>query len=343
MKKLLPFAVLVLIVVGVAVYFSTTNTGTTSRIDQTDFAVKDTASIGKIFIADQKGRTVTLERKEAGVWMVNDTYRARPDAIRILLITFRNVYVQRPVPKEGIEQVNRVMAGSAKKAEIYDLDGKWLKTWYVGHGTMDKKGTYMLLETPEYGKSDAPFVMDKKGFLGVLDTRFFTNLEEWRSVRVLEYEDMNLSEIEVRYPSDPEASFRIEYGGGNDISLYAIDSDRPYQKFDTALVKDYMLNFKLASFENFKTGLTPEQEDSVKTGTPYQVIHIADPKRRRTIRLWAKAPPPGQYEMDGESLPEVDRERVFAAAEDNELALAQRLVWDPLRAPIQAFLVEEQP
>lgn len=343
MKKLLPFAVLVLIAVSAAVYFSVTDRGTTSRIDQTDFAVKDTASIGKIFIADQKGRTVTLERKEAGVWMVNDTYRARPDAVRILLITFRNVYVQRPVPKEGREQVNRVMAGSAKKAEIYDLDGKWLKTWYIGHGTMDKKGTYMLLETPEYGKSDAPFVMDKKGFLGVLDTRFFTNLDEWRSVRVLEYADMNLSEIEVTYPTDPEASFRIAYAGGNDISLYARDSDRAFPQFDTALVKDYMLNFKLASFENFKTGLTREQEDSVMTGTPYQVIRIRDPKGERTVRLWAKAPPPGQYEMDGERPSVVDRERVFAATDDNQLALAQRLVWDPFRAPLQAFVSEDQP
>jgi len=341
MKKILPFAILVLVIVAVAYYMSSKNTGSTSRVDQTDFAIKDTSQIGKIFIADSKGRTITLTRK-AGYWMADETYRARPDAIRILLITFRNIYVQRPVPKEGREQVNRVMAGSAKKVEIYDLEGEWIKTWYVGHGTMDKKGTNMLLETPEYGKAEAPYVMDKKGFLGILDTRFFTDLDEWRSVRVLEYENMNLSEIHVDYPTDPAASFSIEYGGGNDIRLFAKGSDKPFSTFDTLMVKDYMLNFKLASFENFKTGLTPVQTDSVMMKTPFQVIRIVDEKREREIKLWSKAPPPGQTEMD-HTASEVDRERIYAAAEDGELALAQRLVWDPFRAPLQAFIGDPTP
>lgn len=342
MKKILPFAIVVLVIAAVAFYMSGKNTGTTSRVDQTDFAVKDTSQIGKIFIADAKGRTITLTR-ENGFWMADNTYRARPDAIRVLLITFKNVYVQRPVPKAGREQVNRVMSGSAKKVEIYDLDGEWLKTWYVGHGTMDKKGTYMLLETPQYGKAEAPYVMDKKGFLGMLDTRFFTDLDEWRSVRLLEYEDMDLNEIHVSYPTDEAASFSIKYGGGNDIQLFAKGSDRPFPVFDTSLVKDYMLNFKLASFENFKTGLTPAQQDSVMMNTPYQIIRIVDDNRERLIKLWSKAPPPGQFEMDGSTPSTVDRERIYAVAEDGELALAQRLVWDPFRAPLQAFIRDDLP
>lgn len=341
MKKIIPFAIIVLVIVALAFYMSGKNTGSTSRVDQTDFAIEDTSQIGKIFIADSKGRSITLTR-ESGYWMADDTYRARPDAIRILLITFKNVYVQRPVPKAAREQVNRVMAGNPKKVEVYDLNGKWMKTWYVGHGTMDKKGTYMLLETPEYGKAEAPYVMDKKGFLGILDTRFFTDLDEWRSVRVLGYESMNLSEIHVDYPTDPEASFSIKYGGGNDIRLFAKGSDKPFSSFDTSMVKDYMLNFKLASFENFKTGLSSAERDSVMMNTPYQVIRIVDEKREREIKLWSKAPPPGQREMD--NLPsKIDRERVYAATEDGELALAQRLVWDPFRAPLQAFIDDPNP
>lgn len=341
MKKVLPLAILVAILIGVAYYVSKQDTGTTARKDQTDFAIKDTSRVGKIFIADALGRKVTLTREENGQWMANKKYVARPDAVRILLITFKNVYVQRPVPADGQEQVNRVMAGSAKKVEIYDLDGKWMKTWYVGHGTMDKKGTYMLLETPEHGKASAPYVMDKKGFLGMLDTRFFTNLEEWRSVGVFAYPELDLREIHVTYPTSPDASFRIEYGGGNDIKLFARESDRPFSRFDTAMVKDYMLNYKLASFENFNTELTPAQEDSVMMQIPYQVIRVVGKKDEHEIRLWSKEAPEGMTEADGKTAAEVDRVRVYAATQDNVLATAQRQKWDQFRAPLQAFISAE--
>ena len=77
--------------------------------------------------------------------VLNDIYPARFDAVDTLLKTFINVYIQRPVPKETLGQVSKVMASSAKKVEIYDLDNDLIKTWYVGHATMDKKGTFMLL------------------------------------------------------------------------------------------------------------------------------------------------------------------------------------------------------
>lgn len=343
MKKLLPFAILVLLLIIASIYFFRKDTGTTSRKDQTDFAIADTANVGKIFIADNKGRTITLKRGEGDVWIANDTYVARPASVKLLLETFRNVYIQRPVPKEAQEQINRVMAGGAKKVEIYNRDGKWIKTWYVGHGTMDKKGTYMLLETPEYGRASAPYVLDMKGFLGMLDTRFFTDLEEWRSVRILDYPDMALKEIRVEYPTDTEANFRIEYGGGNDIRLFRGLGDDAVTRFDTSMVKDYMLNYKLASFENFNTMLTRQQEDSIMAEIPFQVIRVTDAKGSKTIRLWRKSPEEGQFEMDGETPAVVDLERVYAAIDDGILATAQRLTWDNFRAPVQAFLLPEAP
>lgn len=337
MKKLLPFALLVLLLAAIAIYLGEYfNTSGTSRREQTDFAIRDTANVGKIYIADTFGNTITLTRDD-GPWMVNGVYLAREDAASLLLETFKNVYVQRPVAKESQEQVNRIMAGSAKRVDIYDREGKLIKTWFVGYGTMDKKGTYMLLETPQYGRSSAPFIMDMRGFTGMLDTRFFTNLSEWRSTEVLDYPTLGFSEIEVQYPTQEESGFRIVYGGGNNIGLYEHGSQVPLAAFDTAMVKDYMLNFKMASFENYNTLLTPQQEDSVKSLVPYQVIHITDPAGRRTFRFWGRPAPEGQMEADGETQASIDRERVYACIDDDELAFAQRFVWDKFRAPVTAF------
>ena len=341
MKKSLPLIVLVL-VVAVAAYFLSTNIepSSTGIKSQTSFEISDTSNVGKIIIVSAgSGAKVRLERQADNNWMVNDKFRAREDAIQTILKTFKNIYVQRPVKKEAVETSLRIIAGGSKKVEIFDREGNWIKTWYVGHASKDNKGTHMLLETPGGGKSPNPFIMDMKGFIGMLNTRFFTDENEWRSVGILNYPNMDIREVEVTYPDELEKSFRITYGGGNDIKLYRHDSEKEISVYDTSVVKDYLLNFKLASFENYKTGLSPAETDSVLQLTPYQVIRVKDNSRERTIRLWPKKVLSEEDAADRIE-PEVDGDRVYAATTAGELALAQRYGWDKFRAPIEAFLVE---
>lgn len=275
MKKSGILLLIVIALGGIAIYYSTmVNRSATTMEAQTDFAIADTASIGRIFIADGSGRTINLDRKPTG-WEVNGKYRAREDAVHTLLKTFKNVYIQRPVAKEAQEQVVRQLAGSAKKVEIFDLKGNWIKTWFVGQGTMDKKGTYMVLETPKWGRAEEPFIMDMRGFIGMLDTRFFLDENEWRSTIVWKYDELTIKEVKVEYPTAPELSFRITYGGGNDIHLYELNKPNPIP-FDSLLVKDYLLNFKLGSFENFKTGLPNAVVDSILASPPFQIITVID-------------------------------------------------------------------
>lgn len=339
MKKITWMLLLVLVVGGIAYYLSVSDDPFRSDgIEQTDFAIADTASIGKIVIADRSGRIIRLTR-DSDAWKVNGKYPAREDAVTTLLRTFKNIYIQRPVAKEAQEQVNKVMASSTKKVEVYDLNEKLIKTWYVGHATMDKKGTYMLLETPRSGKSSAPYIMDMKGFIGMLNTRFFLDENEWRSTILLTYPEMNLTAIEVDYPQEKSASFKIEYGGGNEIKLFTAD-DTPIASFDTTILKNYMLGYKMMSFENYRNGLSEVQIDSVRSSTPFQVIRITDSSGKHEIKLWPKVTPGFDSEAQKDSLV-VDTERLYGTYNDGELALAQRFVWDKFRAPLEVFISEE--
>lgn len=81
------FLVALFLVLGGAVWYALSNkkkqAGTHVSWDM-DFAVKNTEEIGKIFIADRKGGTATLERK-GKQWLYNGKYPARPSAIESLL------------------------------------------------------------------------------------------------------------------------------------------------------------------------------------------------------------------------------------------------------------------
>jgi len=339
MKKIAILLFIVLALAGTALYMtSTDNPFVTDGIEQSDFVVNDTSAIGKIVLADRSGRVIRLT-KNGNNWILNDQYPARFDAVETLLKTFVNIYIQRPVPKESVQQVSKVMAASAKKVEIYDLDNELIKTWYVGHATMDKKGTYMLLETPKYGKSAAPYIMDMKGFIGMLNTRFFLDENEWRNTLLLSYPEMGLSRIEVKYPTDQNASFSIEYNGENNITLFD-GSNNKIANFDTSLVKDYMLNYKKLSFANFRTGLSPQEEDSIKGQVPYQIVRITDSSGKYEFNLWPKKGVDEGADIHVDSLG-IDKQQVYASFNNGGIALAQRFVWDNFRAPLQAFIKDK--
>ena len=65
-----------------------------------DFAVTDTSAVSKIFIADLKGNSISLDRMENN-WQINNRYKVRNNAMNIILKTIKNISVQRPVSESS--------------------------------------------------------------------------------------------------------------------------------------------------------------------------------------------------------------------------------------------------
>ena len=337
MKRIL-YVIGFLILAAIAAYlFFFEDKFTTISGPQSDFVIEDTASIGKIMIANTQGTKAVLERQEDGDWILNDKYLARQDAINTILKTFKLIYVREPVSKSARDQVLRNMSGSHRKVEVYDRQGEWIKTYYIGTNTQDNQGTFMLLET-EDGRSSDPYITTMKGFRGTLYTRFITNVREWRSTRAFLYPNLNIKRISVDYPNDPDESFIIEYGGGNDISLISKATDRRVESFDTLLVKDYMLNFKKAYFEVFDPYVSEAKEDSILNSQPYQHISVTD-NQGETTEVWLHHMDNtrGKTLNDGTPYP-YDPEYLYGTLDRKELARAQRGIWDPFVMPLSRLI-----
>ncbi|HNB13426.1 MAG TPA: hypothetical protein PKY09_11010, partial [Bacteroidia bacterium] len=93
-RILLLIVVLLLSVTG---YYYFKNSDSTIKKELRDFAVADTSSIDKIFLADKKGNKALLERKSPALWTINGKYPARQDAINFLLKTIKQIEVRSPV------------------------------------------------------------------------------------------------------------------------------------------------------------------------------------------------------------------------------------------------------
>ena len=323
---------LVLIVVAAAVFIifnAKKPKGNIASKPLANFTIDDTAAVDRIFIIDADQVSVTLERDpNSRYWDLNKKFKARHDAVELLLRTFKRIKVKSPVPASARENVIRLLAGAGKKVEIYQGGNTPVKTYIVGNATQDHTGTYMLLETAEDGRSSDPFIVHMEGFTGFLSTRFFTDENEWRYTGVFDYPTLDVKRIEMVNHHLPFHSFSIDYNGGNDLKLNDFRGES-IAAFDTLRLKDYLLLYKKAHVETYQSHMSPAQEDSLKQSPPAYTLRVIDNAgEAKELQLYFKKPVLEAYDEQGNIEP-WDLARMYFVYQ-GEVGLAQLFVFDPL-------------
>lgn len=332
-RRLILFAVLFLLA-GTAWWLWRTDATTTLDKPLSDFAVPDTAGVTRIHISDTRGAFVDLERTANG-WTLNDRYMAKQSEVNLLLRTFKRIEVKSPVPKSLQPHTLRVMGSSSKKVEIYEGGEEPSKIWIVGHGTKDHFGTFMLLEKPGLGRSNAPFITGMSGFTGVLNTRFHTKVDFLRSTHFFSLADMrDLAAVKVETPGAPANGYTIEQ---HDDGKYALKDHlgRPVA-FDTILVRGAVLPLKQVNFESIER-LPRASRDSLLGSMPNYVLTITRRNGEQTAaRFWAR-PYKGVEPAFGEPRPLHDPIYMDALVQDTLHVQMQRPAFERLFQPITGF------
>ena len=328
------------IVLAIAAFLLSRGSGSgTIREDLKDFEVTDTASVTRIFLADKEEHSVTLERNKFGVWMVNNRYEAREDAIHTLLETIRNLRVKAPVGKAAYNTVIKQLASRSVKIEIYSDDEK-LKVYYVGGETPDQLGTYMMLENAK-----RPFVMYIPGFDGYLSTRYFAKSDDWRSREIFNLEPRAITNIRLESPHTPENSWELTHDlTQQKFELKALASGKVYEEkdLDMDMVEQYFFHFRKVNYEAPATQLDPAFIDSVISSTPLNVLTITDLEGKTySIKTFLR-PANGKLDGEGNPLP-YDVDRLYGLIHDNkDFVLIQYFVFDKILLPMQEFLKKEK-
>ena len=208
------------------------------------FSVSEIEKIDKIFLSDRKGNNITL-KKDNNIWMVNNKYIVRDDAISTLLSTIQKISIQRPIPETGYNNVIKQLATTGVKVEIY-YNNK-IKTYTVGGSTSNHLGTYMLMN-----KSENPYIVHIAGFNGFLSPRYGIqgyelDINNWRDNTVFKIEIETIKKISVIDLQEKDKSFNIIT---KPLSLTDINNNDI--KYDLDKVIKYLNNFSQLNSENFK-------------------------------------------------------------------------------------------
>ena len=304
MQKTLLYLVL-LAVLGVGVYyflFGNKDSGFSSK--DSAFNIRDTGVIGKIFIANNQGETILLERTK-DVWMVNKNYKAMASPMNTLLQTLARQAAAYPVPANAHNTVVKDMTGNAIKVEIYNKAGEKMRVFYIGGQVHNDDGSYMLMEGAE-----TPYVVKVQGFTGYLSPRYPVKLDDWRDRTVFDVPAANIKSVSVQYPAEPLNSFTVKQDNGK-VTVDADPGVISHYKLNERRAKLFLTYFERVYSEGYTNGtygldsvlrVTPKR-CTIDVTTTKGELHHADiywkPLSKRSKNQLSTNPiTPDEYDID---------------------------------------------
>lgn len=268
MRKTLIY-IAILAVLGAAIYYMLPGGGE-SPYDPAEagFTVKDTAAVGKLFLAAPGGDMVTVERTGNG-WVVNKEYKALPSMVNLLLTTLMKQAALYPVPKAAFNNAIEALATHGTKVEVYGRDGKKMKVFYVGGISVNNSGTNMMMEGAKQ-----PYVVQQEGFVGYLTPRYSAKLRDWRDRTVFNVAAEDIKSVSLQYAGKPQQSFTVSRDASDSPAVAAqpqvmASPDGLNRKRASA----YLRFFTNIHCEGYLNGLS-DNDTTIKTAPKHSSIEM---------------------------------------------------------------------
>ncbi len=336
MKKNKSLLIILFSLIIITTFFIYRSTNSTIKKELSDFAIKDTASITKIFIADRNGHSVTLERMNKKEWLLNGKDEPKADFLKLFLDGVYKIDVQSRVSKAAYNNVIKALASSGIKCEIYQNDAQTpSKTYYVGSQTENGLGTFMIIEN-----STVPFITEIPGFNGYLTPRYSVKTEDWKMPRLFRLEPQDLKSLTVSYSNFPDKSFTITSADGK-FKIESPSNKKIIEYVDSVAVDNYLTFYKNVFYEAQAKNLTDFKKDSILQYPPSIIVSLTN-KAGQTKEVdiypipYSPSSLPQADEKSGK--PQFDLDRIYGYVKpEKEFVIIQHYTFDKLLRQFMDF------
>ncbi len=229
------------------------------EVDEDIFAMEDTAAVQRIELLQQQGGETRVLERQGGGWVLNNTYKADDQIMRLLLSVLHNVEVRRPVGRTQQEEVSRLLQQEGTQVRVYGAGGLQ-KDFYAG-GREQGQLSYFMQDGQAY-------VVELPGYASYVSGIFSLSTNNLRDRTVFRTNFMTFKQLSVRYPDEREdVVIRFD---GNNLEVEGVAQPDSAQ----------LLGF-LGLFENLQaTGYVNAQEfpdlDSLLQQEPVAGIRVAN-------------------------------------------------------------------
>jgi len=316
----------------------------------TIFAIKDTTTITRIFMADMFGDKVLLTKNAEG-WMVDHHKPASKYKMNDLLATLVSLRVAHPIAKAGHQSIIEMLAVNSTKVEVYEtkplftLFGRpfftkerLLKTYFLGDATQNNQGSYALLE----GMSE-PYIIYKPGFRGYVTPLFSPKPIDWYSQQMFGTKLTRIQNASFIDIENPENSFFVEKSGPRSFTLFDAHKN-VILDYDTTLLVNMLSEFRERNYEMFLPNMPESLKDSILQLNFYKIISVTDVDNRTTTMKLYHLITTGELWRDEDLIEDIyhefNKDRSYATLNDNtdEIYTIQFYHFDRQIQPLSYFL-----
>lgn len=330
MKKRIALIVGILVLGGLAWYAVTLIKGrghSDDKFEEEKFAIKDTLHVDRVIITESNGMEYEIIRNGKTWTDKKGGCIQQQLAINVLDAAY-NAHFKGYIPENAKKNVMNRMATVGTTVKFY-VDGEWNKTWYIGSSTPDHQGTYMLLESADFGKSEEPVIVELENMAGIIGPRFFADPRKWMCTGIFAYQINEIASVEVKHIEHPERSFTVK-AKGNKFSVY--NNGKEIQGFNDAMVTKYLTQYRKINYELPNYELTPRQVDSVKASKAFCTLTLKTKKgETKTLKMFRRKSDTGEATLDsfGDVLT-FDNNRMWCLLPDGSLVKCQYFVFDKI-------------
>ena len=306
--------IIVILFLGTCIYLLSKQDNSITRTDRRDFSIADTSEVIKVTLSSKAPEIAVLNRQNENSWTVNGKYKARKSGIFYLLQTLQRMEIAHPVPLSMRDNVIGNLAVKGIKVEVELKNGK-NKIFYVGGENKELTATFMMLK----GALE-PYAVHIPGFKGYLSGRFFTQEYLWRDKTVINYDNRNISSVQMQYynVNQKDESFRItKTNMGYQLSDF---ETKEMIGHNPKALDTYIASFRKLYAESFVTG-TLNTDSLIKTQPLFELTVTTIDNKSTTIKVFNKKAEKTIY-VDGDITMQ-DPERMFAFVNNEDWMVIQ--------------------
>ena len=306
--------IIVILFLGTCIYLLSKQDNSITRTDRRDFSIADTSEVIKVTLSSKAPEIAVLNRQNENSWTVNGKYKARKSGIFYLLQTLQRMEIAHPVPLSMRDNVIGNLAVKGIKVEVELKNGK-NKIFYVGGENKELTATFMMLK----GALE-PYAVHIPGFKGYLSGRFFTQEYLWRDKTVINYDNRNISSVQMQYynVNQKDESFRITKTN-MDYQLSDFETKEMIGHNQKAL-ETYIASFRKLYAESFVTG-TLNTDSLIKTQPLFELTVTTIDNKSTNIKVFNKKAEKKIY-VDGDITMQ-DPDRMFAFVNNEDWMVIQ--------------------
>jgi len=313
------------------------------------FAVVDTTSITKIFLANSLGSQTLLERTPDG-WILNKQYKPVMNNVQNLLNCIQNIRVKDIVAKAARENILKRLAVGATKVEIHYTDYwikifrfKWLKhtkikTYYIGQPTQDNMSNYAIMEGAKI-----PCVVYLPGFRGFVSPKYSPMESDWRSRLIVDLRLSQIQEITLADFENNDNSLRIVRSGTRYFDIIHYVTNQRLEPYDTFKLLDHLSDYRNLNYEVLLSNLSQADKDSI-FDRKFKELTISDTEGNKTTITMYRLKKDDEllddaYDID--IMNTYNRDRFYATLNGNkeDVVLCQYFVFDRIVQPFEYYTV----